>query len=153
MKKLTILFILCTTPLFAQTKPLPDAPVPKGPAHSDPGKIKDPYWTDHRVDTKHFWGMVGGMGGSAYAHYKGGAICRQNNGVEPCTAHYGSFGATEISDGVISVGAGTAIYYLCRRDTHNSKWCDVIPSLVIGGNVGWGIHEARIHTPKDTWKE
>jgi len=153
MKKVLLGIIVClifSTISFSQEKPLPDAPIPKveadqGPAHSNPNQFKDPYWSTHRVDTAHYWEMFGLMGGSAYGHYKGGAICRQNNGVEPCTTHYGAFTQTEVVDGVISVGTGAAIYYLCRRDTHNSKWCDLAPSIVIGLNVGWGVHEGLIN--------
>lgn len=157
MKKILygVLFsLMLSIGLSAQS--LPDAPTPKiatdiqidkGPAHSNPYAIKDPYWNNHRVDTAHYWEMFGLMGGSVYAHYKGGAICRENNGVEPCTAHYGAFTQTEVVDGIISVGTGAGVYYLCRRDTHNSKWCDLVPSIVIGLNTGWGIHEALINKP------
>jgi hypothetical protein len=79
---------------FAQG--IPDAPTPKVATDSQvvdsqvfdaqhPWRYKDPYWQDHRVDTKKYWSMFALMGGSAYAHYKGGAICRQT-GVEGFTS-------------------------------------------------------------------
>jgi hypothetical protein len=147
--------LLMSFAVNAQTKELPDAPTPKvaaesklGPAHTNPYAVKDPYWNDHKIWTPHALVMEGLMFGGSYANYKGGDICRHNNGVEPCTAHYGAFYQTVTFDAIISISAGTAVYHMCRKDTHNSKWCDIIPSTVIGLNTGWGIHEALINKPE-----
>jgi len=87
------------------------------------------------------------MGASSSALWIGGNICRANNGVEPCTAHYGEYNATNAFFAGASVFVAPAVFHNCRKEFSNSRWCWLIPGIVIGGNVGWGIHEARIHHP------
>lgn len=129
---LLLALLICGSSIRAQdVSTLPDNPVPK--------VQKEP-----RTADKKFWLKVAVMGASAGFHTYGGNVCRRNNGVEPCTAHYGEYRGTEIADyGLTTVFA--ALYYKCRKDNENSKWCDILPTLIIGGNTYWGRHEMRIH--------
>lgn len=101
-----------------------------------------------RPANKWFWVGSAAMGASSTAPWIGGNICRSNNGVEPCTEHYGSYNAWNGLITGASVFAAPAVFYGCRKEYQNSKWCWAIPAIVIAGNVGWGIHEARIDKPE-----
>lgn len=124
-----LLFCFVTT---AQAQEKPEAPKPK-------------VGEKEKVATKGFWIGSAAMAGSSVAPVWGGNTCRKNNGVEPCTAHYGAYEAT---NGVI-IGFNTivwpSVFYACRKWNHNSKACWFIPAAVVGFNVGYGAHEATIH--------
>jgi hypothetical protein len=78
-------------------------------------------------------------------HWEGGHICRRNNGVEPCTAHYGEFRGTEIAQSIFT-GSMIAL----SEKGHRSGFRDwFVPEAGVATfNVWWGIHEARIHVAK-----
>lgn len=138
-KRLCVLLasILFCVLVSAQEKP--DSPKPKQESTSRP---------EHPYANKNFWIGSAFMGASSAAPWIGGNICRSNNGVEPCTEHYGAY---NLANGLLTgltVFAGPAVFYGCRKENNNSRWCWLIPGIVVGGNVGWGIHEAVIHHPE-----
>lgn len=145
--KILVLFFVLATLTGAQEKP--DSPTPKDDILHEfsPG-----HWSveNDRPANKAFWFGAAAMGGSSSALWIGGGICRRNNGVEPCTEHYGAY---NLWNGLLtgaSVLAAPALFYGCRKDNNNARWCWFIPAVVIGANVGWGIHEANIHHPEST---
>ena len=135
MRNLLLLTIALTFSIATGAQELPDSPKPK-PV------------TQERPATRAFWIASAVMGASGAAPIIGGNICRDNNGVEPCTQHYGAYHIWSTVTATASATLGPALFYGCRKEYANSRWCWMIPGLVIGGNVGWGIHEARIDRPE-----
>lgn len=119
----------------AQEKP--DSPKPKREAYDE----------RHPYANRAFWIGSAAMGASSSTLWIGGNICRSNNGVEPCTEHYGAYNLENAVLTGASVFVAPAVFYGCRKEYQNSKWCWLIPGIVVGGNVGWGIHEAGINHP------
>jgi hypothetical protein len=138
MKNLPLLVLVLIFPALAVAQEKPDSPRPK---ESSSLKAEHPY------ANRNFWIGSAAMGASSLGPWIGGNICRHNNGVEPCTEHYGSYNAWNGLLTGASVFAAPAVFYGCRKEYQKSKWCWLIPGIVVGGNVGWGIHEARINHP------
>jgi hypothetical protein len=127
----------------AYAQDLPDSPKPKAESSS---RSHASIWSDRPANTV-FWLGAALTGASAAAPIIGGNICRRNNGVEPCTEHYGAYNAWLGLTSAATVFAAPALFYGCRRDNNNARWCWMVPSVVVAANVGWGIHEARINHP------
>jgi hypothetical protein len=101
----------------------------------------------HPYANRHFWIASAAMAGSSAGPIIGGKICRDNNGVEPCTMHYGAYNTWTGMNTAANTFVWPAIFYMCRKETLNGRWCWLIPGGVVGYNVAWGIHEAGIHHP------
>lgn len=136
---LVVAALLASMPAFAQEKI--DNPKPK--EQGQPVEFKY-----DRPANRAFWVGSAAMGASSLGPWVGGNICRSNNGVEPCTEHYGSYNAWNALLSGASVFAAPALFYGCRKENRNARWCWFIPAAVIGGNLGWGVHEALIDKPE-----
>ncbi len=67
--------------------------------------------------------------------------CRENNGPEPCTGHYGSARGIEISRAIGTAGAIAWSEY-GRRRGYKDWW---LPAVAVATfNTSWGIHEGLI---------
>lgn len=86
-------------------------------------------------------------GASSGFNWYGGTVCRRNNGVEPCTAHYGDFKATQVAN-IVFTGGMIALGEWGRRAPKFKEWW-LPETLTLAGNTWWGVHEMRIHK-KDT---
>jgi hypothetical protein len=96
-----------------------------------------------RVADKKFWLLTAGSAGSSLLVTFAGIHCRHRNGVEPCTAHYGEFAATEGVKFGFSAIVIPAIAYAWKKNdegSRHSKWW-VFPVGVIAGNIGYAIRE------------
>lgn len=71
-----------------------------------------------------------------------GHVCRQRNGVEPCTAHYGEFGGTEgVRMGVSLTFSGLSMF---GHKEHYKEWC--APALgMFAFNSYWAYRQRSIH--------
>jgi len=135
LKKIFFLLLLAS-PVVAQQRELPENPVPK-------------IEREQKVVDKHFWIVTSVALASNAAPLFGGVHCRDVNGVEPCTAHYGAFYQTWAWTAGISAFAGTGLYHMCRKETHNSLKCDLIQHTITSVNIGWGVHEWTIRDKKE----
>jgi hypothetical protein len=143
---------------------LPDAPLPKASKDQEsscsaglgrpcafflggrPDPLQAPFQRENarlRVADKKFWLVTAGSDGASLLATWAGIHCRHHNGVEPCTAHYGEFAATEGVRFGFSVIVVQAIAYRWKKDdegTKHSSWW-LFPASNIAFNVGYAIRE------------
>jgi hypothetical protein len=96
-----------------------------------------------RVADRSFWLVTAGSAGASLLATAAGIHCRHRNGVEPCTAHYGAFAATEGVRFGFNAIVFPAIAYGWKSDdqsSRHSKWW-VMPAAVSVFNVGYAIRE------------
>jgi hypothetical protein len=96
-----------------------------------------------RIADRNFWLVAAGSAGASLLATAAGIHCRHRNGVEPCTAHYGAFAATEAVRFGFSAIVFPAIGYAWKRSEEGSRHSEwwVLPGAVAAYNVGYAIRE------------
>jgi hypothetical protein len=149
MKVLALFLLLSPSLVLCQEKP--DMPTPKvaqSPATVEHVRLQNTLnqqlsLKPHAAN-REFWITVAAMEGSAVYATVEARGCRNRLGPAPCEEHYGSLVGFEIARHVATV-AFVALYYMCRDDFDNSRWCNALSYPVIVLNTGWAIRQETAH--------